>query len=339
MPNVSVVIPAYNAAKFIRRTIDSVLAQNYTDCELIVVDDGSTDDTGRVVRSYGSKVRYVHQANAGDGPARNAGIAAAKGNWIAFLDHDDEWLPDKLQLQMGLLQRNPDLRWCGANYYLSCLDRRQPAGNPDQLAGRLAGREYFDNYFTAVASNGCAVVTTTMVIHREVFERVGVFDSCWALCADLDLWWRIAYAYPRIGYLPQPVGIMHLDVLNVAAMRHHLTGKRGDDARRLVEKHLKLAQEKNMLAEMRPLAGKVLRQSLATNVYHGLKADARATIRQFPTLLSGSQRWGAFVLTEFPRLTSSVLHGMLWLAYALNLKRDVSRTRLYMKNKRAQGAG
>jgi glycosyltransferase involved in cell wall biosynthesis len=331
MPMVSVVIPAYNAAAFIRRTIDSVLSQTYTDFELIVVDDGSTDDTGQVVQSYGPKVRYIRQANAGDGPARNAGIAAAQGRWIAFLDHDDEWLSNKLKAQMNLLDRNPDLRWCGTNYLLSCQNLRRPAGNPEELAKRLAGHEFFDNFFTAVGREGCALVTTTMVVHRDVFEQVGVFDSCWALCADFDMWWRITYRYPRIGYLPQPLGIMHLDVLNVAATRYHLAGKRGDDARRLVERHLKLAEENHMLAKFTPLAKKVLRKSLATNIYHGLKADARATVRQFPTLLPLRLQLAAMILTVFPRLTSALLHKLLRLAYALNLKRDVSRTRLYMK--------
>jgi glycosyltransferase involved in cell wall biosynthesis len=345
MPKISVVIPAFNAASFIRRTIDSVLAQTFTDFELIVVDDGSTDDTGRVVQSYGAAganppapvVRYLRQANAGDGPARNAGIAAARGEWIAFLDHDDEWLPDKLARQMALLERHPDLRWCGANYYLSCQGLRQPAGNPDELAGRLDGREFFDNFFTAVAREGGTLVTTTMIVHREVFQQVGVFDSCWALCADFDMWWRITYRYPRIGYLPQPLGIMHLDVLNVAALRYHLAGKRGDDARRLVERHLKLAEENKMLPEFTPLAQRVLKKSLATNIYHGLKDDARATIRQFPTLLPRPLRLAAWAATVFPRVTGAVLHGFLRAAYALNLKRDVSRTRLYMTKAGGRG--
>ncbi len=333
MPRVSVVIPAYNAAAFIRRTIDSVLAQSYTDYELIVVDDGSQDETGQVVQSYGAKVRYVRQANAGDGPARNAGIAAAQGEWIAFLDHDDEWLSDKLKRQMTLLDRHPDLRWCGANYLLSCQDRRRAAGNPDELTRRMAGREYFDNFFTAVAGAGCALITMTMIVHREVFERVGVFDSCWKLCADQDLWWRITYRYPRIGYLPQPLGIMHLDALDAAALRHHMSGKRGDDAQRLIERHLKLAEENRMLAEFTPLAKKVLRQSLLTNVFHGMKADARATLRQFPALVPTSLRLAARALTVFPKPTSFLLQRLMRLAYALNLKRDVSRTRLYLENK------
>lgn len=328
---ISVVIPAYNAGRFIRRTIDSVLAQTYRDFELIVVDDGSDDDTGEVVRTYGEKVRYIYQKNGGDGPARNAGIAAAKGEWIAFLDHDDEWLPNKLELQVALLERNPDLRWCGANFERSCLDVRQAAGDAEKLAQTMAGCDYFENFFTAVATQGCALVTMTMIVHREVFEQVGVFGSCWALCADFDMWWRITYRFPKIGYLPQPLGIMHLDALGVAAARYHLAGKSGDDARRLVEKHLKLAEANGMLVEFTPLAKKVLRKSLATNVFHGLKADARKTTRQFPTLLPWHLRAAAYLLTVFPKPTSAAMRTLVRLAYRLSLKRDASRGRLYVK--------
>jgi glycosyltransferase involved in cell wall biosynthesis len=338
MPTVSVVIPAYNAAKFIRRTIDSVLAQSYTDFELIVVDDGSADDTGKVVQSYGSKVRYIRQANAGDGPTRNAGIAAAQGRWIAFLDHDDEWLSDKLKRQMTLLERNPDVRWCGANYLLSCLDQRRPAGNTEELTRKAAGREVYDNFFAATADGSCVLITMTMIVHRDVFQQVGVFDSCWTLCADLDMWWRITYRYPRIGYIPQPLGIMHLDALDAAAMRHHMVGKRGSDAQRLIERHLQLAKENKMLAEFTPLAKKVLRKSLATNVFHGMKADTRETIHKFPDLLPLSLRLGATALTVLPKPTSFVLQRLVRLAYALNLKRDVSRTRLYLKKPPAKPA-
>ncbi|MBN1360267.1 MAG: glycosyltransferase [Sedimentisphaerales bacterium] len=328
---ISVVIPAYNAERFIRRTIDSVLAQTYRDFELIVVDDGSTDDTREVVESYGSRVCYIYQKNAGDGPARNTGIAAAKGEWIAFLDHDDEWLPNKLELQVALLERNPELRWCGANFERSCLHVRQAAGDTEKLTQTMAGRDYFDNFFTAVATQGCALVTMTMIVHREVFEQVGVFDSCWALCADFDMWWRITYRFPKIGYLPQPLGIMHLDAMGVAAARYHLAGKSGDDARRLVEKHLKLAEANGMLAEFTPLGQKVLRKSLATNIFHGLKADARNTARQFPTLLPWHLRGVAFLLTVFPKPTSAAMRCLVHLAYRLGLKRDASRGRLYVK--------
>lgn len=106
---VSVIIPTYNRAYIIGRSIDSVLAQTYRPIELIIVDDGSTDDTAEVVRRYGDEVRYIHQHNAGVAAARNTGFAAARGEFIALLDSDDYWYPWKIELQIAFLQRHPDV--------------------------------------------------------------------------------------------------------------------------------------------------------------------------------------------------------------------------------------
>ncbi len=113
---VSAVIPAYNAAKYVERAIESVLAQTRKADEIIVVDDGSTDNTADVVRQFGDKVKFIRQENAGASVARNTGIEAATSEWISFLDADDEWLPEKLKLQTEHLQRNPDLAWTTGNY-------------------------------------------------------------------------------------------------------------------------------------------------------------------------------------------------------------------------------
>ncbi len=164
MPEISVIIPAFNAGRFINRTIDSVLAQTYKDYELIVVDDGSTDNTGEAVKSYGEKVRYIYQPNAGDGPARNTGINAAKGRWIAFLDHDDEWPPEKLVAQMKLLSANPDLRWCGTNRYQSDGQRCAVVTDSRKIDIKLGGRDYFDNYFRAITEAVCQVITSTLIV-------------------------------------------------------------------------------------------------------------------------------------------------------------------------------
>ena len=114
--NVSVVIPAYNACEYIGRAIESVLGQTRAADEIIVVDDGSTDGTGTQVKKFGERVRYIHQENSGPSASRNAGVLAAKSEWIAFLDADDEWLPKHLQLQTELLGRNNGLVWSTANY-------------------------------------------------------------------------------------------------------------------------------------------------------------------------------------------------------------------------------
>lgn len=324
-PVVSVVIPAFNAARFIRRTIDSVLAQTYQDYEVIVVDDGSSDNMAEVVRGYGAKVRYIYQKNAGDGPARNTGIKAAKGEWIAFLDHDDEWLPEKLRLQMALLDRNPGLRWCGTNRYQSDGKRRVVVGSVDLIRKALGGNDYFENYFTAVVEGVCPVITSTMVIHRQVFDEVGTFNSCWLRGADLDMWWRITYHAPRIGYLPEPLVIVHLDAPNVVSARLRCREKRGEDVRVLVARHLELAKAHDMLEEFKPVAKRFLRLQLITTLYHGFQAESRLIVSEYKDFFPWYWRVATYILTTFPKLTSAMAKALAYARYKLGLEREVSR--------------
>ncbi len=322
---ITVVIPAYNAAAFIRRTIDSVLAQTYDDYEVVVIDDGSSDGTSDIVESYGGKVRCIRQENAGDGAARNRGIAEARGQWIAFLDHDDEWQREKLQDQMALLERNPRLRWCGANFWRACGDRRSLAGDSEKLEAAMGGREYFQDFFDAVANRGCALVTASIMVHRDVFEEVGVFETSWPLAADFDMWWRIAYRHPEIGYIPRPLATMHLGDLDTAGSRRHMRGKKGDEARRLIRKHLKLSEREGARDRFNPMARKVLRKSLATTIYHGFKTDARETVRDFAEFFNWYERAGTYLLTVCPRLTVALARGAACFAHRAGVERQVSR--------------
>src|SRR5690349_3602213 len=107
MPKVSVIIPTYNRAQFIARAVDSVLEQTYKDFEIIVIDDGSSDNTQEILKAYEGKIRYVYQQNKGISAARNRGIQEAKGEYIAFLDSDDVWKPEKLSVQVAILDVNP----------------------------------------------------------------------------------------------------------------------------------------------------------------------------------------------------------------------------------------
>src|SRR5712692_4545848 len=109
-PLVSVVIPAYNAGDYIVETLGSALAQTYAHREIIVIDDGSTDDTHRRVEPYLRQIRYIRQENAGEGGARNTGLRAATGDYLAFLDADDLWLPEKLEVQLQVAARHPESR-------------------------------------------------------------------------------------------------------------------------------------------------------------------------------------------------------------------------------------
>jgi len=329
---ISAVIPAYNAEQFIRRTIDSVLAQTYTDYEIIVIDDGSTDNTAEVVKSYGSKVRYFYQQNSGDGAARNAGIYAAKGEWVAFLDHDDEWLPDKLKIQMELLSRNPQLRWCAANFYKQSESRRVTAGNEMALTVALGGRDYFENFFTAFSEGKCKFMTSTMVVHKEVFERVGVFDAHWMRCADLDMWWRIAYRFPRIGYVAVPLAVLHIEVQDVVSTQLRIKSKRGAETRELIAMHLKLAEENKILAEFKPVGKAILIDGLQSTIFRGYKEDARAIVDEFRDLFSWYFRVAVYLLTVFPKATSIAIRTAAYLRYKLGLERDVTRRWIELKD-------
>ena len=331
MPEVSVVIPAFNAGGFISRTINSVLAQTYKDYEVIVVDDGSTDNTAEAVKSYGSKVQYIHQANAGDGPARNTGIKAAKGRWVAFLDHDDEWLPEKLASQMNMLSSNPDLRWCGTNRYQSDGQRCAVVTDSRKIEIKLGGRDYFENYFRAITEGGCQVITSTLMVRRDVFSEVGVFDGCWKRCADQDMWWRITYKFPRIGYISKPLVIVHLEAPTLTTVRLSLEDKRGEDIRKLITRHLGLAKAANMNEEFKPLAAKILKDALLAMLYRGFGSDARATVSQFNDLFAWYWRLGTYLLTVFPNVTAGVSQAVIYLAHKLGLERQVSRRWVYLQ--------
>ncbi len=177
---VSVVIPAYNAAKYIGRAIDSVLAQTRPADEIIVVDDGSTDNTADVAHGYGDKIRFIRQENAGASVARNTGIEAATSEWIAFLDADDEWLPQKLQLQTEHLRRNPNLVWTTGNF-IRCYcdtDRRENDLNGERLEKAkviLGEKEYFNTYFQAYQAyaKGSTITIAANVIARRP-DEIGV---------------------------------------------------------------------------------------------------------------------------------------------------------------------
>lgn len=185
-PAVSVVIPAYNAAWCVARAIDSVLAQSFRDFELIVVDDGSTDDTAAVLAGYASKLRVVGQPNGGMSSARNAGIRAASGRYLAFLDADDRWLPEKLARQIVLLEARPDLAFCAATARLEDSEGR-PVGEWRGRGGSPATLSEVFAQHAAVAGGASAVVA-----RRQLVADLGGFDETLAGAEDTDLWIRLA---------------------------------------------------------------------------------------------------------------------------------------------------
>jgi len=183
MPRVSVIIPAYNAERYLGEALDSVMAQTWRDIEVVVVDDGSTDGTQEIVRGYGPPVRLLEQANAGPAAARNRGVREAEGELVAFLDSDDLWLPEKLALQVPLFDAE------GRVALVYCKAERM-TGDGTPIPTPAHPRPTGDVFLALLGRNHCP--TSGVVVRRDVFLRFGGFpeDMVWA--EDWHLWLRIA---------------------------------------------------------------------------------------------------------------------------------------------------
>ena len=201
MPKISIIIPTYNRADMLVRAVESVLAQTYQDFEIIVVDDGSTDHTREALQQFGEQVRYLYQENSGlPAVARNAGIKIARGEYLAFLDSDDCWLPDKLQTQLAVLETHATVGLVCANAYQ--INRR------GQRSGRLyhaPGLGKSGPVFLDLLEENF-VITSTVMLRREALAMAGAFPETKKLRVgeDYTLWLRVALDW-EVKYLAQPL--------------------------------------------------------------------------------------------------------------------------------------
>ncbi len=195
MLTISVIIPTYNRVHTLPRALDSVLAQTQPADEIIVIDDGSIDNTVELVQHRYSSVKLMQQSNRGVSAARNSGIMASSGDWVALLDSDDEWLPHKLEKQLALLSQQPqhkiihsDEIWIRNGVRVNQMKKH-----------RKKGGWIFNECLPL-----CVISPSAAIIRRTIFDEIGLFDETLPACEDYDLWLRITSRYPVL-YFDEPL--------------------------------------------------------------------------------------------------------------------------------------
>jgi glycosyltransferase involved in cell wall biosynthesis len=207
VPSVSIIIPTYNRQEYVQEAIDSVLAQTYTDYEIIVVDDGSTDGTGEALQArYGSRIRYLWQENQGESVARNHGIELAQGEYIAFLDSDDLWLPSKLEQQVAYLEASQNVGMLFARAWLIDEHGARYGEDPHVTSRRTPRSLTINDLLMQNSVSG----PSTVLIRREALANSGGFDPEIKYGEDWDLWLRVVQTAP-----------IHAIEIPLASIRRH----------------------------------------------------------------------------------------------------------------------
>ena len=255
MPTVSVIIPAYNVAPYIGETLESVFAQTFTDYEVILVNDGSSDtnELESALEPYASRLRYFKQENSGASAARNLGLRAAHGEFIAFLDADDLWLPNYLEEQLKFLREHDydvvcadamifgDSLEAGRTYMEWLMDTAPPAGKVT---------------FLDLVSGERSLITSGLVARRELIFEVGLFDEALRNAQDFDLWLRLARHGAHLAYHRQLL-------LRYRCRQNSLTGDATNSIAREFRVFDKIEQSYNLTAAERAEVSPVIRDRRA----------------------------------------------------------------------------
>ncbi len=241
---ITLIIPLYNRKEFIKRAIDSALNQTLQPSQIIVVDDASTDGSTKILKSYGERVELVRlEKNSGVSKARNEGIKRARGEWIAFLDSDDEWVSTKLERQMEFLIRHPEIHFVHTGEkWLRAGKRVKRKAHHKKPSGKC----FEENL------EFCKIAPSSVVMHRSLFERVGVFDESLEVCEDYDLWLRVSREY-EIGLIEDELVIKHgghgdqlslkyhsMDRFRIKALLKHLDS---ESAKRMIQKKCEILEK------------------------------------------------------------------------------------------------
>jgi len=267
-PLVSVIIPTYNRGWIIKEAIDSVLAQDFIDFELIVVDDGSTDNTSEILDSYSDDITVLRQNNKGVSAARNRGLSEASGRFIAFLDSDDLWLSKKLSSQVDFFNSNPDALICQTE---EIWVRNGVRANPKKRHKKPWGMIFEPSLAL------CLVSPSAVMIRRSLFDEIGVFDETLPACEDYDLWLRISCRYP-VFLIDMPL------IIKRGGHADQLSALSGLDKFRI--KAIKKIIESNLLSKTQNKAAVKILQEKCTIYASGCHKRERLDEAMYYTLLS-----------------------------------------------------
>lgn len=289
----SVIIPTYNRADYLRHALDSVLAQTYRDYEIIVADDGSTDNTQEFLRSYDPQIRYVYQDNQGPAAARNSACAIARGEILAFLDSDDTWTPNNLERQAAYWNAHPNLGMV-EGFFETRMNGEKLLPNSAARKRAWISRRKKDSYEGWLSGNGDAQLSA-VTIRKIPFHELGGFDPALRVCEDFDLILRIIGRY-ETGYL---------DGEAVSTFRFHASipvSEMNEAYRNVLKKHLQVLEENpSTLPRVNPKnAIRKLLLSLSKNLF-----------------LSGDKESGRMYFLEAVRRDPRALLSLGYFRYAL----------------------
>lgn len=206
---ISVVIPAYNRSHLLPRALESVVRQTFAPFEVLVVDDHSSENLQDVLKNY--NLRLIPSVGKGVSAARNTGVRAAKGDWIAFLDSDDEWTPEKLKKQMDYLSQNPHFDFIHTN---------ETWMRNGKIIPQLAKHQKSGGRIFAKCAEQCVIAASSVVAKKDFLIQMGLFDESFIVCEDFDLWLRIA-AQSEVGFLEETLTIKHGGHAEQLSLQHH----------------------------------------------------------------------------------------------------------------------
>ncbi len=281
MSKVSLIMPTYNCATFIRAALDSVFNQTRPPDEVIVVDDRSTDDTAEILRSYGDRIICITclESKGYASAVRNVGLAAASGDYVAFLDADDVWFPEKLAEQIAVLEANPDVQMVYANFNRTDENDNVIHPGPNRPNAIENGRivetdEYWDDAFCQLAVR-CFMHTSSVVVRRAILDKVGFFDDEMIFYEDADLWMRIVHSH-KVLRVPKILSSYRARPSSLTKGRRELFVR---DSKVLYKKALRLVADEPKRRKFVRYAGKlVVSSALVTTAYAPIELSKRQRI-------------------------------------------------------------